>query len=124
MNEYVDIFKSLSDKTRLRILRILLEADTKELCVCEIMDSLEVEQYNVSNHLKELRVAGLVKGRKEGRFVFYRLNKEKKFLKYLFRTVLSIPEKMFKSDIERLRKRLSLRVGCKVVVTMKKGTKK
>ncbi len=124
MEEYINIFKSLSDKTRLRILRILLEADT-ELCVCEIMDSLEVKQYNISSHIKELRVVGLVKERKEGRFVFYGLNKQKiQFVKNIFKTVLSIPGEMFKSDVKRLRKRLSLRVGCKVVVTMKKGIKK
>ncbi len=64
----------------------------------------------------------MVKERKEGRFVFYRLNKQKiQLVKNIFKTVLSIPEESFKTDIKRLRKRLSLRVGCKVVVTMDKG---
>lgn len=123
MEEYINVFKSLSDGTRLRILRVLLEADT-ELCVCEIMDSLEVKQYNISSHIKELRVSGLVKERKEGRFVFYGLNKQKmQFVKNIFKTVLSIPEESFKFDIGRLKKRLSLRDGCKVVVTKDKRRK-
>ncbi|MBU2567870.1 MAG: metalloregulator ArsR/SmtB family transcription factor [Elusimicrobia bacterium] len=123
METYLNIFKSLSDGTRIRILRILLEAGI-ELCVCEIMDSLRVKQYNISSHIKELRLAGLVKERKDGRFVFYCLNKQKeRFVKNIFSAVMSIPEVPFKSDIERLRKRLSLRVGCKVVVT-KDGRKK
>jgi ArsR family transcriptional regulator len=123
MEEYVTIFKSLSDKTRLRILRLLLEAK-KSLCVCEIMDSLQVEQYNVSSHIKELRMSGLVTQQKDGRFVFYSLNKQKsEFIKNLFKTISSIPQELFKSDLTRLKKRLSLRVGCKVVVTMKKRSK-
>lgn len=123
MEKYIDVFKALSDGTRLRIMRVLLEA-RKDLCVCEIMDLLEVKQYNISSHIKELRIAGLVKERKEGRFVFYGLNEQKiQFIKNILRAVLSIPEKFFKSDIEHLKKRLSLRYGNKIVFTMNKRKK-
>ena len=117
------VFKSLSDETRLRILFVLLKAKT-ELCICELMDSLDIKQYNVSKHMKELKTAGLVKERKEGRFVFYGLNKQKdKFVENILRTVSSIPYhpgEVYQEDIKRLKKRISLRVGCKVVVTMRK----
>ena len=69
MGNSIKIFKSLSDSTRVRILRLLLEADC-ELCICEIMDSLNLAQYNVSKHAKELKSAGILKEMRSGRFVF------------------------------------------------------
>jgi ArsR family transcriptional regulator len=65
-------FRALSDPTRVRMLRLLASNDT-ELCVCEFVDSLQERQYNVSRQLKVLVAAGLVQGRKDGRWVYYRL---------------------------------------------------
>lgn len=116
--KYTAIFKALSDKTRLRVLYVLLQAK-RELCICELMDSLGIRQYHASRCLKELRVAGLVKERKMGRFVFYRTGGIKDdFLKMAFRLISSLPQKEFKADVSRMNKRLALRKGGKVVVTM------
>jgi len=61
-------FKALSDETRLRILRLL---EAREMCVCEVMVALDLTQPTASHHLGLLESAGLVKDRKEGKWVFY-----------------------------------------------------
>ncbi|MBI4477597.1 MAG: winged helix-turn-helix transcriptional regulator [Acidobacteria bacterium] len=62
-------FKALADRTRLRILGLLLNG---EICVCHIHESLKVPQPTASRHLAYLRRAGLVETRKEGLRVYYR----------------------------------------------------
>jgi ArsR family transcriptional regulator, arsenate/arsenite/antimonite-responsive transcriptional repressor len=64
------LFQALADRTRLRILALLL---TGEVCVCDIHESLELPQPKVSRHLAYLRRAGLVDGRKQGLWVHYRV---------------------------------------------------
>ncbi len=63
-------FKALADDTRLRILRLL---EVREMCVCEIMVALNLTQPTASHHLGLLENAGLVKDKKEGKWVFYSL---------------------------------------------------
>ncbi len=55
-------FKALGEPTRLKILRLLAE---QELCVCELEEILDMSQPRVSQHLKVLKQAGLVKERRE-----------------------------------------------------------
>jgi len=64
------VFKALGDKTRLSILNLLT---VREMCVCEIMAALNLTQPTASHHLGILENAGIVKDRKEGRWVFYRI---------------------------------------------------
>jgi|YNPNPStandDraft_1061719.scaffolds.fasta_scaffold19551_6 ArsR family transcriptional regulator len=64
-------FKALADKTRLRILA-LLKAD--ELCVCELVELLGITQPAVSQHIRWLKQARLVKERRRGQWVFYSLD--------------------------------------------------
>jgi len=61
-------FKALADETRLRILRLL---SVREMCVCEVMVALGLTQPTASHHLGLLENVGLVKDRKEGKWVFY-----------------------------------------------------
>jgi ArsR family transcriptional regulator len=63
-------FKALADRTRLRIVGLLLAG---EICVCDIHGSLGLPQPTVSRHLAYLRKAGLVLARKDGLWVHYRL---------------------------------------------------
>lgn len=68
---HVDLlFRAFADRTRLRILSLLLRG---ELCVCEIVDILGVPQPTASRHLAYLRRARLVESRKEGLWHYYRL---------------------------------------------------
>jgi len=69
MLDYVEFFKAISDKTRLRIMGLLARMD-RELCVCQIMAALGESQYKISRHLKILKMSGWLKERKEGRWVY------------------------------------------------------
>ncbi len=63
-----NFFKVLADETRLRILKLL---EVREMCVCEIMVALDLTQPTASHHLGLLENEGLIKDRKEGKWVFY-----------------------------------------------------
>ncbi len=63
-------FRALADETRLRVLRML---EVREMCVCEVMFALGLTQPTASHHLGILESAGLVKDRKDGKWVFYSL---------------------------------------------------
>jgi ArsR family transcriptional regulator len=63
------VLAAVADPVRLRILRLVLE---RELCVCEVVDTLQIPQYRVSRHLMALRRLGLVATRREGRWMHYR----------------------------------------------------
>jgi len=69
----VNVLKALSDETRLRILNILYE---KELCVCDINESLNIMQTKASRHLNYLKKAGLIKSRKQAQWVYYSIIKD------------------------------------------------
>jgi ArsR family transcriptional regulator len=119
MEEFVNYFKGLSDKTRLRIIWLLQKSNTR-LCVCEIMDSLNENQYNVSRHLRILKSEEFLKEEKEGRWVYYSLtNPKSHFQELIFEAVSSLPEKIFYEESKRLKKRLALREHGKCVEGMK-----
>jgi DNA-binding transcriptional ArsR family regulator len=64
-------FKLLSEPSRLRIVYALLEGG--ELCVSDLAGLVEVSESATSHQLRQLRLVGLVKARKQGREVFYRI---------------------------------------------------
>lgn len=61
-------FKSLADENRIRILKLLM---LHEMCVCEIMVALNLTQPTASHHLGILEKEGVVKRKKEGKWVYY-----------------------------------------------------
>jgi ArsR family transcriptional regulator len=77
MIHITNIFKLLSDDTRLRIILLLFQ---KDLCVCEISGILNVPQPSVSKSLSKLRDLNLVTDDRREKFVFYSLKKENSFL--------------------------------------------
>ena len=70
MFEFVNITKALAEENRLRILMAL---EGEELCVCQLIELLELAPSTVSKHVSVLRHARLVEGRKDGRWMFYRV---------------------------------------------------
>ena len=77
--------KAISDPTRIRMLKLL---EAGELCVCEIMEVLDLVQSTASKHLIILKMAGLVESRKNGTWSYYRLSEKsrernKDFLKFI-----------------------------------------
>lgn len=65
-------FKLLSDPARLRLIYALVEAG--ELCVCDLAATVEASESATSHQLRQLRLAGLVRARKQGRAVYYRVS--------------------------------------------------
>jgi len=104
MKQYVDLFKALSDETRLRIMVLLSE---RELCVCQIEAALGLPQTKVSRHLTVLRYAGLVRDRREGLWIYYSLtepkNKVEENLFKCFRECLR-NEESFRADLANMNK--------------------
>jgi len=92
MKEITEIFKLLSDESRLRILMLL---EKRELCVCQIMGVLNMSQPLVSRNLSLLAKAGFLSGRREGKLMFYRIkrNLTKKNL-----LILSVLKELLKDD--------------------------
>ena len=74
MTELVQTLKTLADETRLNLVKLLL---THDLCVGALAKRLAVSEAAVSQHLKQLREAGLVKGEKRGYWTHYTVEKEK-----------------------------------------------
>jgi len=68
----VQLYKCLADETRLRC--VMLIQQEGELCVCELMAALQEIQPKVSRHLAQLRKCNLLLDRKQGQWVFYRIN--------------------------------------------------
>lgn len=71
LEQHAAIFKALSEPVRLRITALLLQQG--ELCVCDIVDVLQISQSVVSRHLAYLRNSGLVSTRREGVWIYYQL---------------------------------------------------
>jgi ArsR family transcriptional regulator len=65
------IFHALSDETRLRVLELLRRG---ERCVCELTEALDLGQSRLSFHLKCLKDAGLLRDRRDGRWIHYSLD--------------------------------------------------
>ena len=95
MFAFMTITKALADENRVRILMALDGRD--ELCVCQLIDMLQLAPSTVSKHLFLLRNARLIMGRKEGRWMYYRLNGEaasevvKEALEWVTRSVAEDP---------------------------------
>lgn len=100
MQDLLNVFKALSEETRLRILKLL---ENGELCVCDIFTALEISQPKVSFHLNVLKEAGLLKDRKQGRWTHYRLDDSDFFRRFLLMSVLErIPKEVVAGDRIRL----------------------
>jgi len=100
MQDLMNIFKALSEETRLRILKLL---ERGELCVCDIVAALDMVQPKVSFHLNALKEAGFLKDRKQGRWTHYRIDDSDFFRRSL---LLSVFERIPKEAIAEDRRRL------------------
>ena len=100
MQNLYNLFKALSDETRLRILKLL---ERGEICVCDIVTALDMSQPKVSFHLNVLKEAGFIKDRKDGRWIHYRLDETDIFRRFLLLSVFErIPKKAVMEDKKRL----------------------
>lgn len=72
MIDPLQFFKCLADETRLKSLILISSED--ELCVCELMEALQEIQPKISRHLALLREHGILLDRRQGQWIYYRLN--------------------------------------------------
>ena len=101
MNELLSKLKALSDSNRLRIVGALLH--TEELCACQIIEFLKISGATISRHLSILVNSGILKSRKDGRWVFYSLDKtDDLLLEYLDKNIERSAK--FAKDKESLKK--------------------
>ena len=115
------IFKALSDETRLRILKLL---ENGELCVCDITDVLNMSQPNISFHLGMLKEAGLIKDRRNGRWMHYSLDESDIFIRFL---LLGVLERFEDKSTEDAKKRLISLLSAKEegrIVSISSGVRK
>lgn len=110
----IEIFKILSDSTRLRLYKLLVESKI-EAAVCELMTAVDCTHYNASKHLRLLHLSGLLKERKKGRWVFYSVVDTKdKFIIQLNKAIKNLKDEIYKKDLKRFRLRISLRKNNKI----------
>lgn len=73
IDQHTTRLKALSNPVRLRMVDLIYHGGG-EICVCEFMDHFELSQPTISHHLKVLREAGLIQSRKDGTFVYHRVD--------------------------------------------------
>ena len=93
--QIVSFCRALGDENRIKIILLLAE---REMCVCEIIEMLDLSQPAVSHHLKILKHAGLVQDKRGGRWIFYSLD-----LDFLSEIKRMLQEKMW-TPLEALEK--------------------
>ena len=74
IEEAARAFKALGDENRLQIVKMIAKRD--DVCACSLLDDLNMTQPTLSHHMKLLRDCGVVKARKEGRWMHYSLDSE------------------------------------------------
>lgn len=73
LEKSANVLKLLGDKTRLTIVAILKQ---RECCVCEFLEVFDMSQPSISQHLRKLKDAGMVKEERRGQWIYYSLNKQ------------------------------------------------
>lgn len=86
-----ELFKTIGHPVRIKILQLL---DKGELCVCDMIEQIDIEQSNLSQHLSVLKKQGLLDSRKDGQRVIY-------WLSYpLVKNLLVLAEQLLSKQIE------------------------
>lgn len=123
MSSMTAAFKALSDETRLRIVR-LISAVEGAVCVCELVDALEMPQYQVSRHLAVLKSAGLMHVTKQGTWGYHDLDASDWLRSALWEFLRTAPieveeEKQLRRDQTALETRFRLRENGACVVGLR-----
>ena len=115
MEQLLALARILSDPTRVRIVAALRNG---ELCVCELVDALDISQSSLSSHLQICRQAGVLVTRKESRWIYYSLSPlHGRLIENIFSEVRATSsDEQLRQDAKRLRKRLQMREAGRCVV--------
>ncbi len=101
MEQTLNITKALADGNRLRVVMALTTCE--ELCVCQITEMLGLATATVSRHMSVLQNAGLVKSRKDARWVHYRLSEAFPALLFEWLKGAAVHTAEIEADREKLR---------------------
>lgn len=104
MNELVNLYKVLSDETRIRILSLLYKQD---LCVCELTEILDLPQPKISKHIAKIRNANLVSTIRNEQYIYYSINKSNRTLIQLLDITLESNNDTLNKDLENLENKTS-----------------
>jgi ArsR family transcriptional regulator len=116
MRDFTSLGQAIVDPTRVRIIAALRRG---ELCVCELVDALEISQSTLSGHLQVLRQTGLVITRKDGRWIYYSLTDRKTALiDALFSHIQPAGDgdPRLRRDSRRIERRLAIRENGRCVL--------
>jgi ArsR family transcriptional regulator, arsenate/arsenite/antimonite-responsive transcriptional repressor len=116
MRDLTALGQAIADPTRVRIIAALRRG---ELCVCELVDALEISQSTLSGHLQVLRRTGMVTIKKEGRWIYYSLADRKMALIQGIFSHLSPDgedDPRLRRDSERIARRLAIRENGRCVL--------
>lgn len=100
------ILKLLGDKTRLTMFKML---ETHDYCVCEFVEIFKVSQPAISQHVRKLKDAGLVRETRRGQWIIYSLNKESDVFLFVQSLIHYLPNQDF--QLQELEKQ-GLRISC------------
>ncbi|MDE5412514.1 ArsR/SmtB family transcription factor [Alkalihalobacterium chitinilyticum] len=95
IDKLANVLKLLGDKTRLTMIALLFES---ECCVCEMVEIFEMSQPSISQHLRKLRDAGLVKERRKGQWIFYSLDETNTYYPVIESLLKHVPSQREKID--------------------------
>ena len=108
---YTEILKALSDQTRLKIVWLLCNIDSK-ICSSEIAGVLGETPYNISRHIKVLKHSGLIYEKKEGTRVYYYYDLiDSGFEKAVHEMIMDIPSDLMEEEVRRCRDHLAKRTN-------------
>ena len=115
VRELIAIARALSDPTRIRVMAALRNG---ELCVCELVDALDISQSSLSSHLQICREVGVVTTRKESRWIYYSLSaRYAPLIETIFSELQTLGrDEQLRGDARRLKKRLQMREGDRCVI--------
>ena len=71
-----ELFKALGDPTRLKLLYLIAESDTTEICSHELSVALQVSAPTITHHMKKLAAAKLVNREQRGKWAYYTVNSD------------------------------------------------
>jgi ArsR family transcriptional regulator len=106
MDKAAAILKLLGDKTRLTMVKIL---DANDCCVCEFVEIFKMSQPAISQHLRKLKDAGVVREARRGQWIIYSLNKGSDYFPLVQNLLNHLPNQDFK--LKELEEQ-GLRISC------------
>jgi ArsR family transcriptional regulator, arsenate/arsenite/antimonite-responsive transcriptional repressor len=106
IDHFSKILKLLGDKTRLIMVKIL---DTNDCCVCEFVEMFKMSQPAISQHIRKLKDAGIVREKRKGQWIIYSLNRESEVFPMVKSLLHHLPAQDFKlTELEEQ----GLRISC------------